>query len=198
VPSKINIFLIIIKKTQSFSKKNTTFVDGKFIRFNHISKFIAMRVVIQRVSEASVAIGGRVHSKIGRGMMLLAGFEAADAANADKAIDRICGKIVNMRIFSDSEGKMNLSVLDIVGEILVVSQFTLHACTRKGNRPSFMRSAPPEISEPLYAAFVRRLSELLDKPVAAGVFGANMQVSLINDGPVTIVMDTMDKNECDG
>ena len=95
-----------------------------------------------------------------------------------------------MRIFSDAEGKMNLSVLDVDGEILVVSQFTLHASTRKGNRPSFIRAAPPEVNEPLYNSFMMRLGELLGKPVAGGIFGANMKVALINDGPVTIVMDT--------
>jgi len=146
-----------------------------------------MRVVIQRVSEASVTIGGKVHSKIGHGLMILVGFESIDT---EKSIERLCAKIVNMRIFSDAEGKMNLSVLDVGGEILAVSQFTLHASTRKGNRPSFIRAAPPEISEPLYLLFMKRLGELLGKPVAAGIFGASMKVALINDGPVTIVIDT--------
>ena len=146
-----------------------------------------MRVVIQRVSEASVTIDGKVHSKIGHGLMILVGFEAVDT---EKSINRLCAKIINMRIFSDAEGKMNLSVLDVDGEILVVSQFTLHASTRKGNRPSFIRAAPPEVSEPLYQNFMHQLGELLEKPVAGGIFGANMKVALINDGPVTIVMDT--------
>ena len=146
-----------------------------------------MRVVIQRVSEASVTIDGKIHSKIGHGLMILAGFEEIDR---EKSIDRLCAKIVNMRIFSDTEGKMNLSVLDVDGEILAVSQFTLHASTRKGNRPSFIRAAPPTVSEPLYHGFMMRLGELLGKPVSGGIFGADMKVALINDGPVTIVMDT--------
>ena len=147
----------------------------------------SMRVIIQRVTEASVTIDGQIYSKIGRGLMILAGFETLDT---EKSIDRLCAKIVNMRIFSDAEGKMNLSLLDTSGEILAVSQFTLHASTRKGNRPSFIRAAPPLISEPLYHTFVKRLSELIGKPVATGIFGANMKVALINDGPVTIMMDT--------
>ena len=146
-----------------------------------------MRVVIQRVSEASVSIDGKVYSKIGRGLMILAGFESSDT---EKSVDRLCSKIVNMRIFPDSDDKMNLSILDIGGDILAVSQFTLHASTRKGNRPSFIRAAPPAVSEPLYQTFVRRLDELLGKPPATGIFGADMKVSLINDGPVTIVMDS--------
>ena len=146
-----------------------------------------MRVVIQRVSSASVTIDGKIHSEIGHGLMILVGFEEADT---EKSIDWLCAKIVNMRIFSDVEGKMNLSVLDVGGEILAVSQFTLHASTRKGNRPSFIRAAPPDVSEPLYNAFVKRLGELLGKPVATGIFGAFMEVALVNDGPVTILMDT--------
>jgi len=146
-----------------------------------------MRVVIQRVSEASVTIDRKIYSKIGHGLMILVGFEEADT---EKSIDWLCSKIVNLRIFSDTKGKMNLSVLDTNGEILAVSQFTLHASTRKGNRPSFIRAALPAVSEPLYLVFVKRLGELLGKPVADGIFGANMKVALINDGPVTIVMDT--------
>jgi len=146
-----------------------------------------MRAVIQRVSEASVTIDGKIHSKIGYGLMILVGFEEVDT---EKSIERLCAKIVNMRIFSDAEGKMNLSVLDVGGEILAVSQFTLHASTRKGNRPSFIRAAPPEISEPLYHNFMEHLGELLGKPLASGIFGADMKVALINDGPVTIVMDS--------
>ena len=146
-----------------------------------------MRVVIQRVSGASVSIGGKVYSEIGNGLLVLAGFENSDT---EKALEWMCAKIAQMRIFSDAEGKMNLSVLDVGGEILAVSQFTLHASTRKGNRPSFIRAAPPSVSEPLYNAFAERLSELLGKPVATGIFGADMKVALVNDGPVTIVIDT--------
>ena len=146
-----------------------------------------MRVVIQRVSEAYVTIDGKIHSSIGNGLMILASFENVDT---EKSIDRLCAKIVSMRIFSDVEGKMNLSALDVGGDILVVSQFTLHASTRKGNRPSFIRAALPSISEPLYNIFIDRLGKLLGKPVATGIFGANMKVMLVNNGPVTIVIDT--------
>ena len=146
-----------------------------------------MRVVIQRVSEASVTIERKIHSAIGHGLVILVGFEDGDTR---KSIDWLCAKIVNLRIFSDSEGKMNLSVLDVCGEILAVSQFTLHASTRKGNRPSFIRAAAPAVSEPLYHTFVKRLGDLLGKPVATGIFGADMKVALVNDGPVTIMMDT--------
>jgi D-tyrosyl-tRNA(Tyr) deacylase len=147
-----------------------------------------MRAVIQRVGSASVTIEGKVYSSIEQGLMILAGFENSDT---DISIDRLCSKIVNMRIFPDCEGKMNLSILDTGGEILAVSQFTLYASTRKGNRPSFIRAAPPSISEPLYETFVKRLGALLGKPVATGVFGANMKVALVNDGPVTIVIDSI-------
>ena len=146
-----------------------------------------MRAIIQRVSEASVTINEKVFSSIGHGLLVLVGFEDGDT---EKSIDWLCSKIVNMRIFSDVDGKMNLSVLDVDGEILTVSQFTLHAFTRKGNRPSFIRAAPPTVSEPLYNKFVKRMCELLEKPVATGVFGAYMKVALVNDGPVTIMMDT--------
>jgi len=146
-----------------------------------------MRVVIQRVSEASLTIEKKVYSAIGNGLMVLVGFEDGDT---ETIIDWLCAKIVNMRIFSDTEGKMNLSILDVGGEILAVSQFTLHASTRKGNRPSFIRAAAPIVSEPLYNTFVKRLGEMLGKPVVSGIFGADMKVALVNDGPVTIVMDT--------
>jgi D-tyrosyl-tRNA(Tyr) deacylase len=146
-----------------------------------------MRVVIQRVVKASVSIDGKIYSEIGAGLLILAGFESCDT---DTAIDRLCAKIVNMRIFADSEGKMNLSILDTGGEILAVSQFTLYASTRKGNRPSFMRAASPSVGEPLYRAFVKRLGEMLGKPAVSGIFGADMKVALVNDGPVTIVIDT--------
>jgi D-tyrosyl-tRNA(Tyr) deacylase len=150
-----------------------------------------MRVVIQRVSEASVTIDGNLFSGIGQGLLVLVGIESADTHSS---LEKLCSKIVNMRIFSDSEGKMNLSVTDVGGEILAVSQFTLHASTRKGNRPSFIKAAPPSISEPLFRDFVKCLGQALGKPVATGVFGADMKVSLINDGPVTIIMDTVGDN----
>ena len=146
-----------------------------------------MRVVIQRVSKASVTIEGKMFSEIEHGLMILVGFEEGDT---EKFMDWLCAKIVHLRIFSDCEGKMNLSILDVGGDILAVSQFTLHASTRKGNRPSFIRAAAPSVSEPLYHTFLKRLGELLGKPVATGIFGADMKVALVNDGPVTIVMDT--------
>lgn len=146
-----------------------------------------MRVVIQRVSEASVSIGGAVHSQIGRGLLVLLGVESDDATE-DAAW--LASKLCQMRIFSDADGKMNLSVLDITGEVLVVSQFTLHASTKKGNRPSFIRAARPEQAIPLYESFVREVETLLGRPVKTGVFAADMQVALVNDGPVTITMDS--------
>lgn len=146
-----------------------------------------MRAVIQRVLEASVSINGRVISRIGPGLLVLLGVEEADAAGD---VDWLCGKIARMRIFSDTEGKMNLSVVDCGGEILVVSQFTLHASTQKGNRPSFIRAARPTHSEPLYESFCAVMERETGKPVARGVFGGDMQVALTNDGPVTIVIDS--------
>lgn len=146
-----------------------------------------MRVVIQRVSEASVTIGGEVHSQIGRGLLVLLGVESDDT-NEDAVW--LASKLCQMRIFSDADGKMNLSVLDIAGEVLVVSQFTLHASTKKGNRPSFIRAARPEQAIPLYEGFMREVENLLGRTVKTGVFAADMQVALINDGPVTITMDS--------
>ena len=149
-----------------------------------------MRIIIQRVRNASVTIGGQLHSSIGQGMMILVGIEDADG---DEDIAFLTKKVVNMRIFDDADGVMNRSVLDIDGEILVVSQFTLHASTKKGNRPSYIRSAKPDISIPLYEKFCMELSLALGKQVKTGVFGADMQCALINDGPVTIFMDSKNK-----
>ncbi len=146
-----------------------------------------MRTVLQRVSEASVTVGERVVGGIGAGFLILLGVEQEDAA-AD--IDWLVGKILPMRVFEDEAGKMNRSLLDIGGEALVVSQFTLHARTRKGTRPSFDRAARPEVAIPLYEQFVAALAEGLGKPVATGEFGAMMQVALVNDGPVTILLDS--------
>ena len=146
-----------------------------------------MRLVIQRVREASVTIGGELRGAIGRGLLLLVGIEAADT-EAD--IEWLCGKVSRLRIFSDAEGKMNESVVDIDGGLLVVSQFTLFASTKKGNRPGFTRSAGPEVAVPLYERFVRRLGEVAGRTVQTGEFGADMQVALVNDGPVTIWMDS--------
>ena len=149
-----------------------------------------MRIIIQRVRNASVTIAGQLHSSIGQGMMILVGIEDADG---DEDIAFLTKKVVNMRIFDDAEGVMNRSVLDIGGEILVVSQFTLHASTKKGNRPSYIKAAKPDISVPLYEKFCAELSLALGKSVKTGVFGADMQCALINDGPVTIFMDSKNK-----
>ena len=149
-----------------------------------------MRIIIQRVRNASVTIDGQLHSSIGQGMMILVGIEDADN---DEDIAFLTKKVVNMRIFDDADGVMNLSVLDTNGEILVVSQFTLHASTKKGNRPSYIKAAKPDISIPLYEKFCTELSIALGKQVKTGVFGADMQCALINDGPVTIFMDSKNK-----
>lgn len=149
-----------------------------------------MRVLIQRVKRAEVAIGGEVHSAIGGGMLVLVGIEAADT---EEDIEWLTGKICNLRIFNDEEGVMNRSVLETGGEILAVSQFTLMARTKKGNRPSYIDAAKPEISVPLYEKFVKALGEELQKEIKTGVFGADMQVELVNDGPVTIWMDSKNR-----
>jgi len=146
-----------------------------------------MRAVIQRVLEASVTVEEQEISKIGAGLLVLLGVEEGDTAE-DR--DWLSGKIARMRIFGDAEGKMNLSVLDTGGGIIVVSQFTLHASTKKGNRPSFLRAAAPAISEPLYGEFCISLEAETGKPVGRGIFGADMKVALINDGPVTILIDS--------
>ena len=149
-----------------------------------------MRIIIQRVRNASVTIEGVEHSAINQGMMILVGIEEADG---DEDIAFLTKKVANMRIFDDADGVMNLSGMDIGGEGLVVSQFTLHASTKKGNRPSYIRAAKPDISIPLYEKFCTELSATLGKPVKTGVFGADMQCALINDGPVTIFMDSKNK-----
>ncbi len=146
-----------------------------------------MRVVIQRVTEANVAIGGEVTGKIGKGMMILVGIEEADG---DEDIVWLTKKITNLRIFDDENGVMNLSIKEIGGEILLVSQFTLHALTAKGNRPSYIRAAKPDISVPIYEKMIASLEEALGKKIATGQFGAEMMVSLVNDGPVTILIDS--------
>ncbi len=149
-----------------------------------------MRAVIQRVKHASVSIGGKVKSAIGQGFLILLGIEQADGQ--DDA-DWLCRKIANLRVFDDTEGVMNRSILDISGETLVVSQFTLMASYKKGNRPSYIRAAGHEHAVPLYEYFCRALAESTGKTVRTGTFGADMQVNLTNDGPVTICMDTKNK-----
>lgn len=149
-----------------------------------------MRTVIQRVTEASVTIDGTVKSKIGSGLLVLLGIEDADT---DEDITWLVQKIINLRIFNDADGVMNVSVKDTGGEILLVSQFTLHASTKKGNRPSYIRAARPETAIPLYEKTIRLFEQELGKPIGTGIFGADMKVALLNDGPVTICIDSKNK-----
>lgn len=149
-----------------------------------------MRVVIQRVSSASVTIDGSEKSAISHGLMILLGIAEADEQSD---IDWLCRKISSMRIFPDEQGVMNKSIIDTKGEALVVSQFTLHASTKKGNRPSYIKAARPETAIPLYESFIAELQKYLGREVKTGEFGADMKVSLVNDGPVTILMDSQDK-----
>ena len=149
-----------------------------------------MITVIQRVSSASVTIEGKVKSTINKGLLVLVGIEDADG---DEDIQWLSAKIVNLRIFADAEGVMNVSVKDDGGEMIVVSQFTLHASTKKGNRPSYIKAAKPDIAIPVYEKFKNALEADLGKPVQSGIFGADMKVALVNDGPVTIVIDTKNK-----
>lgn len=149
-----------------------------------------MRAVIQRVSEAKVTIDGKVKDSIGNGLLILLGIEDADD---QEDITWLCKKISNLRIFSDKEDLMNFSVMDLNGETMVISQFTLHAATKKGNRPSFIKAAKPAIAIPLYEGFVKELEMVTGKRVATGSFGADMKVALVNDGPVTIIIDTKNK-----
>ena len=149
-----------------------------------------MRTVIQRVTRASVSVEGRILSETGPGLLVLLGIEDSDDNND---IEWLCNKIVQLRIFNDKDGVMNLSVQETGGGIMVISQFTLHARTKKGNRPSYIKAARPEVAIPLYNSFVSRLSALLGREIATGEFGAMMQVELINDGPVTIIIDTKEK-----
>ncbi|MGY5354867.1 D-aminoacyl-tRNA deacylase [Wenyingzhuangia sp. IMCC45467] len=149
-----------------------------------------MRVVIQRVSEASVTIDQQKVAKIAKGLVVLVGIVPEDT---QEDIDWLCQKIIKLRIFGDDKGLMNLSLQDIDGEVIVVSQFTLHALTKKGNRPSYIKAARPEYAIPLYESFKKRLQELLKKEIQSGEFGADMKVGLINDGPVTIMIDSHNK-----
>jgi len=149
-----------------------------------------MRAVIQRVSNASVTVDNKIYSQIKSGLLVLIGIEDADTS---EDIEWLSGKIVNLRVFNDDDGVMNVSVKDINGDILAVSQFTLHASTKKGNRPSYIKASKPEFAIPMYEKFVQQLSNDLGKAVSTGVFGADMKVELLNDGPVTIVIDTKNK-----
>ena len=149
-----------------------------------------MRALIQRVKRASVTIGGTLRSQIAGGQLILVGIEESDST---EDIEWLVKKCVNLRIFDDEQGVMNRSILESGGDILAVSQFTLMASTKKGNRPSYIRAAKPEISVPLYEKFCRSLEAALNKPIGTGVFGADMQVELVNDGPVTIFIDTKNR-----
>lgn len=149
-----------------------------------------MRVVLQRVKRASVTVDNKVVGQIAEGVLILLGIELADT---QEDIDWLCGKICRMRIFNDADGVMNVSLEESGREALMVSQFTLHASTKKGNRPSYIKAARPEQAEPMYEQFKSKLSGMLEKPVASGVFGAMMDVKLINDGPVTILMDSKNR-----
>jgi D-tyrosyl-tRNA(Tyr) deacylase len=149
-----------------------------------------MRAVIQRVTKASVIIDGKIHSQIGAGLLVLLGIEDADSI---EDIDWLSGKIVNLRIFNDENGMMNVSIMDKDGDILLVSQFTLHASTKKGNRPSYIKASKPEIAIPLYEKMIERLSIDIGKEIKSGIFGADMKIELLNDGPVTIVIDTKNR-----
>jgi D-aminoacyl-tRNA deacylase len=150
-----------------------------------------MRVVIQRVTNASVTIEGQLKASIGNGLLVLAGFENADGAGD---LEWTANKVVQLRVFDDENGVMNCSVKDAGGEIMVVSQFTLHAKTKKGNRPSYINAAPPDIAIPLYNRFVEILGSMIGKEIKTGEFGAMMMVELINDGPVTIIIDSKNKD----
>ncbi|SHF53497.1 D-tyrosyl-tRNA(Tyr) deacylase [Mariniphaga anaerophila] len=150
-----------------------------------------MRLVIQKVSEAKVTVEKKVISSIGKGLLVLIGIEDADT---DDDIDWLIKKMVQLRIFDDESGVMNLSVQDVGGDIIVVSQFTLHASTKKGNRPSYIRAAKPDFAVPMYEKFVAKTEEALGKKIGTGIFGAMMEVSLVNDGPVTIIIDSKMKD----
>ncbi|MDM1367339.1 D-aminoacyl-tRNA deacylase [Myroides marinus] len=149
-----------------------------------------MRVVIQRVTKASVTVEGNVISKIGQGLLVLVGVEDVDTV---QDIEWLSGKIVNLRIFEDENGVMNKSVKEVEGEVLLVSQFTLHASTKKGNRPSYIKASKPDFAIPMYEKFIKQLEQDLDKSIQTGEFGADMKVELLNDGPVTIVIDSQNK-----
>ena len=149
-----------------------------------------MRIVIQRVKEASVTIAGELHSAVGQGMLILIGVEDRDT---EDDVDWLVKKVSQLRIFDDSEGVMNRSIIDVEGNALVVSQFTLHASTKKGNRPSYIRASRPEHAIPMYELFCNKLTQAIGRTVGTGVFGADMQVALINDGPVTICIDSQNR-----
>jgi D-tyrosyl-tRNA(Tyr) deacylase len=146
-----------------------------------------MRVLVQRVNTAHVSIEGAIHSSIGRGLLVFVGIEDADGI---EDVEWLAQKITNLRVFNDEAGVMNKSLLETNGDLLLISQFTLHAATKKGNRPSYIRASKPPVAIPLYESMINELTQTLGKPIGTGVFGADMQVSLVNDGPVTIWIDS--------
>jgi len=150
-----------------------------------------MRTVVQRVSSASVMVEGKIISQIGQGLLILVGIEDADTEEDGRWLSK---KIANLRIFNDADGVMNRSLLEVGGDAILVSQFTLHAATKKGNRPSYIKASKPDVAIPLYTSFVQQLEQELGKQVGTGIFGADMKVSLVNDGPVTIWIDTKNKD----
>ena len=150
-----------------------------------------MRAVIQRITSARVVIEGKTIGEVGKGLLVFLGIKSGDD---ETAVSYLVDKIINLRIFEDEQGLMNKSILDIEGHILLISQFTLFAQTKKGNRPSFIRAAKPNTAKPLYEEMAKLLSHLISKDVQLGIFGADMKIDLLNDGPVTIIMDTKDKN----
>jgi len=160
---------------------------GTFVR---PPKILDMRAVIQRVTKASVAIDGKIHASIEDGLLVLLGIEDADTA---EDVEWLSGKIVNLRIFNDTDGIMNISIKESGGDILLISQFTLHASTKKGNRPSYIKASKPDVAVPFYEKMIQHLSVGLGKKIKAGIFGAEMKVELLNDGPVTIIIDSKNK-----
>lgn len=164
-------------------------ISNFFLRYS-LSLNVSMRVVLQRVNQASVSIEGKVNGSIRRGLLILVGFEPTDS---DEDIDWISLKIAKLRIFDDEQGVMNLSVQEVGGEVMIVSQFTLHAKTKKGNRPSYIQAAKPDMAIMHYKKFIKKMENELGKQVATGEFGAMMMVSLVNDGPVTIIIDSKNR-----
>lgn len=185
---QIRNFIIDLKKLSVSYRKLFLFFNVCIFAFNIYLK--QMKAIIQRVTKASVTIENNIKSNIGLGLLILLGIEDADL---DADITWLVNKICRLRIFDDENGIMNLSVDDIHGEALIVSQFTLHASTKKGNRPSYIKAAHPEVAVPLYKKFVAKMEEELKRPVQTGEFGAMMEVSLVNDGPVTIIIDSKNK-----
>lgn len=190
---QFKLYYIYINKKKKKNRTEASIPQMLFIKFyvQH-SKFKSsnMRIVIQRVSHASVTIEGEVKSAIRQGYLILLGIEESDTS---EDVDWLVRKVIGLRVFDDENHVMNRSIMDINGEILVISQFTLFASYKKGNRPSWLRAAKHEISVPLYEEFCKKLSDALGKPVGTGEFGADMKVDLLNDGPVTIMMDTHNK-----